>query len=76
MLLIYQGEVNTRNWAKARITMQEFKEAIREHGVSGISEVDLAVLEVDGNISIFSNEYKDKTSKKRKGRNRVMKTAN
>jgi len=76
LLLIYQGEVNTRNLAKARITMQELKEAIREHGVSGISEVDLAVLEVDGNISILSNEYKDKTSKKRKGRNRVMKTAN
>jgi uncharacterized membrane protein YcaP (DUF421 family) len=76
LLLIYKGELHQKNLTKARITLQELEEAIREHGVSKVSEVDLAVLEVDGNISILSNEFKHKTSKKRKGRSRVMKTAN
>jgi uncharacterized membrane protein YcaP (DUF421 family) len=76
LLLIYKGELHQKNLAKARITLQELEEAIREHGVMKIVEVDLAVLEVDGNISILSNEFKNKTSKKRKGRSRVMKTAN
>jgi uncharacterized membrane protein YcaP (DUF421 family) len=59
---------------KARISSEELLEAVREHGVSEIREVDLAVLEIDGNISIISNEYKHRTVRKRKGRNKVMKS--
>jgi uncharacterized membrane protein YcaP (DUF421 family) len=59
---------------KSRITREELLEAVREHGVSEIREVDLAVLETDGNISIISNEYKHHTVRKRKGRNKVMKS--
>ena len=73
LLLIYKGQLNLRNLAKAHITLEEIKEAIREHGVSEIREVDLAVLEIDGNISIISNDYKHRTQRKRKGRNKVMK---
>jgi uncharacterized membrane protein YcaP (DUF421 family) len=73
LLLIYKGQVNLRNIAKARISHEEILEAIREHGVSEVREVDLAVLEIDGNISIISNEYKHMTTKKRKGRNKIMK---
>ena len=73
LLLIYKGQLNLRNLAKAHITIEEIKEAIREHGVTEIREVDLAVLEMDGNISIISNDYKHRTQKKRKGRNKVMK---
>jgi uncharacterized membrane protein YcaP (DUF421 family) len=60
--------------AKARITREEIVEAVREHGVSEIREVDLAVLETDGNISIISDQYKHHTIRKRKGRNKVMKS--
>jgi uncharacterized membrane protein YcaP (DUF421 family) len=73
LLLIYKGQLNVSNLTKARITREELLEAVREHGVSEIREVDLAVLETDGNISIISNEYKHRTTRKRKGRNRVMK---
>jgi uncharacterized membrane protein YcaP (DUF421 family) len=73
LLLIYKGQINQTNIIKARITQEELLEAVREHGVSEIREVDLAVLEIDGNISIISNEYKHRTIKKRKGRNKVMK---
>lgn len=72
ILLVYKGQLNLPNLAKARITREEILEAVREHGVSEIREVDLAVLEIDGNISIISNEYKHRTVKKRKGRNKVM----
>jgi uncharacterized membrane protein YcaP (DUF421 family) len=73
ILLIYKGQMNGANMARARITREELTEAVREHGVSEIREVDLAILEIDGNISIISNEYKHRTLKKRKGRNKVMK---
>ena len=73
LMLIYKGQLNVSNMNKARITREEILEAVREHGVSEIREVDLAVLETDGNISIISNEYKNRTTKKRKGRNKVMK---
>jgi len=73
LMLIYKGQLNVANMNKARITREEILEAVREHGVSEIREVDLAVLETDGNISIISNEYKTRTTKKRKGRNKVMK---
>jgi len=73
LMLIYKGQLNVSNMNKARITREEVLEAVREHGVSEIREVDLAVLETDGNISIISNEYKNRTTKKRKGRNKVMK---
>ena len=73
LMLIYKGQLNVSNMNKARITREEVLEAVREHGVSEIREVDLAVLETDGNISIVSNEYKTRTTKMRKGRNKVMK---
>ena len=73
MMLVYKGELIQSNMNKAKITIDEIKEAIREHGVSEIADVDLAVLEVDGNISILSKDFTRKTSKKRKGRNRIMK---
>ena len=73
MLLIYKGQLIKANMDKARITHEELSEAVREHGVAEIRDVDLAVLEIDGNISIISNDFKHRTIRKRKGRNKVMK---
>ena len=44
VLLIYKGYVNEENLRKTRITFEELYEAIREHGVEEIKEVDLAML--------------------------------
>jgi len=41
-------------------------EAIREHGVASVTDVDLAILEVDGNISVLSHEFKNQSTKRRK----------
>ncbi len=68
MLLIYEGKLNKRNLDKAKISMDEIMEALREHGVSRIEDVNLAVLEVDGNVSVLSDNFTNKTIRKRKSR--------
>lgn len=62
LMLIYKGKINERNLKSARLTHEELMESIREHGVRNVSEVDLAVLEVDGNISVLSKDFSRKTT--------------
>lgn len=73
VMLIFKGKVNRVNLDKSKITMEELLEAIREHGVTTIEEVDLAVFEVDGNISVLSDQFKRKTSRRRKARKMLSK---
>jgi len=47
---------------------------VREHGVASVEDVDLAILEVDGNVSVLSDEYRKHTVKKRKTRKNSIKT--
>ena len=61
VLLIYQGAVQEENLAAAEITSDELAAAVREHGVEDIKHVDLAMLEVDGSISVISDDFKNKT---------------
>ncbi len=72
IMLIYQGKVLDSNLVKARISVNEIEEAAREHGVASLTEVDLAVLEVDGNISILSNDYQTVSKRKKKNRDRSL----
>ena len=73
MMLVYKGELKRENLGKARITKEELMEAIREHGVHGIEDVDLAILEVDGNISVLSNDFQTRTVKKRRTKQGITK---
>lgn len=73
LMLIYEGHVIQKNLDRAKIGVEELIEAIREHGVEHIDKVNLAVLESDGNISILSNDYSHKTSKKRKAHKIITK---
>ena len=66
VILIYKGTVMTKQMKDVKITMEELHATVREHGVEKITEVDLAVLEIDGNISVLSNNYAHQTSRKRK----------
>jgi len=52
-LLIHNGELVTAHCAKEHISPDEVQRALREHGVSTTKEVALAVLEVDGSISVL-----------------------
>ena len=65
VILIYQGKVIHKHLAQAKISLAELETAVREHGVKDIAKVDLAILEVDGNISVLSNNYKRRTKKHR-----------
>jgi len=74
VILVSNGKVNDKNLRKALITTDELLEAIHEHGVSSIKDVNLAILEVDGNISILSNDYKKRSvSSVAVGRKRLKK---
>lgn len=66
LILIYQGQLISDHLKKAKISDDEVEAAIREHGVAHFSDVDLAILERDGNISVLSHDYKRKTTRKRK----------
>jgi len=72
LMLIYNGKLIKENTAKAKLTIDEIMEALREHGVSQIEDVDLAVLEVDGNISVLSKGFSNKTVKKRKSKQSIF----
>lgn len=66
LMLVYKGKMKIDNLHHARISYDELMETIREHGVNSIAEVDLAVLEIDGNISVLSNNFHHSTYRKRK----------
>jgi uncharacterized membrane protein YcaP (DUF421 family) len=61
ILLIYNGVADMANCKKAEITIEELEAAVREHGAKDIQKVELAILEVDGNISVISNEYQNRS---------------
>jgi len=50
-LLVHDGEVISSHMAKEHVSMDELHRALREHGISTVKDVALAVLEVDGSIS-------------------------
>ncbi len=53
-MLIYKGKLKKKAMTEADISVPELEAAIRKQGVADISKVDLAVLEVDGSISVIS----------------------
>ena len=55
-ILIHNGNLDFKTLSKLNITSEELKEAMREHGVEHFTDVKLAMLEIDGNISIISGE--------------------
>ena len=55
-ILIHNGKLDFKALSKLNITSDELKEAIREHGVEHFTDVKLAMLEIDGNISIISGD--------------------
>ncbi|WP_347218981.1 YetF domain-containing protein [Chryseobacterium sp.] len=60
VVLIRDGVSDQAALNRVKITQDELEEAIREHGVENIKNVKLSVLEVDGNISVVSEDEKSK----------------
>ena len=72
-MLIYKGKMIESHMKKAQITSEELMEAVREHGVATVKEVDLAILEVDGSISVLSSQYQKRTTRRRKSHKVITK---
>lgn len=66
IVLVVGGKLQEEGLKQALMTEEEVEMAVREHGVASIKEADLVILEVDGNITVLSNDYAHKTVKKRK----------
>ena len=73
IMLVYKGKIIESHMRLAKITSNELSEAIREHGVEDLSKVDLAILEVDGNISVLSHDYKKQSTRRRKAHKMISK---
>jgi uncharacterized membrane protein YcaP (DUF421 family) len=55
-ILIHNGTLEFKTLSKLNITSDELREAMREHGVENFKDVKLAMLEIDGNISVISGD--------------------
>ena len=67
IVLVYQGKLIQEGLLKSTLSQEQLYAAIREHGIRELEEVDLAVFEVDGNISVMSENYQKISKRKRKG---------
>ncbi|MFN8323514.1 MAG: DUF421 domain-containing protein [Chitinophagales bacterium] len=75
LMLIYKGKILRSHLDKSMITQEELHAAVREHGVESIKDVDLAILEVDGNISVLSRDFQHKSMRKRKAHKAIQKNS-
>jgi uncharacterized membrane protein YcaP (DUF421 family) len=50
-LLVHDGQAIESHMAREHVSTDELERALREHGISNVHDVALAVLEVDGSIS-------------------------
>ena len=73
IMLIYQGEVKLDGLKKAQISVDQLNAVVREHGVESVELVNLAMFEVDGNISVLSDNFKKSTQRKQKGHRVICK---
>jgi uncharacterized membrane protein YcaP (DUF421 family) len=73
-ILIHDGQLDFKALNKLSITHEELQEAMREHGIEHFADVKLAMLEIDGNISIISGEGKLRQThyKRRKNRKNLV----
>ena len=72
-LLVHDGEVIQAHMAKEHVSMDELGRALREHGVGTCKEAALAVLEVDGSISVLKYDDITPTASTHLNRRRFLK---
>ena len=53
VILVDKGKILTENLRKSRITLEELIGHLRQKDVLDISQVEYAILETDGNLSVF-----------------------
>ena len=53
IVLIYQGKVNQYELLRTRVSMEDIMEAMRNNGILAIEDIQMAVLETNGTLSII-----------------------
>ncbi len=61
-LLIRDGKILQANLSLEKVTTEEIHQALRSHGVSEVADVALAMLEIDGSISVLRKDEMPKTT--------------
>ncbi len=59
-MLVHAGKIIKKNLEKEQIAVDELERAIREHGFETIEDVQTAVMEVDGTISVIPKNVHEK----------------
>jgi uncharacterized membrane protein YcaP (DUF421 family) len=75
LMLVYSGKIIKKHLDEAKLSQDELEEAVREHGIEKISDVDLAILETDGNISVLSQNFQHRTVRKRRAHKILSKSS-
>ncbi|HCV43769.1 MAG TPA: DUF421 domain-containing protein [Bacteroidetes bacterium] len=60
-LLVHSGKIIKSHLDREKIGEQELQQALREHGIASVEDVQGAVLEVDGSISVIKKDEMPKT---------------
>lgn len=55
-IIIYKGHINEKELEKARFTLNDLMEELRLSGNPDISQVDMAILETNGEISVIEKD--------------------
>ena len=61
-ILIYHGKIDEKNLKKERFTINELEERLRGNNVFNISDVEYAILETSGQISVIQKPEKRNTT--------------
>jgi uncharacterized membrane protein YcaP (DUF421 family) len=72
-LLVHDGEVIAAHMAREHVSMDALECALREHGLASYKDVALAVLEVDGSISVLKYDDIQPTAQNHLARRRFIK---
>ena len=56
IVLVYNGKIDQKAMEKARVSIDDLIEAMRTSGVIKVADIDFAVLETNGNMSIIQKE--------------------
>lgn len=56
LIMIYDGRIRQKNMTRARVTIDDVMESVRESGVTDLRDVGYAVLETNGKLSIIEKD--------------------
>lgn len=57
-ILIYRGKIDEKKLKKERLTINELQERLRENNISNLGDVEYAILETSGQISVIQKPSK------------------